>query len=130
MARIVVIEDNPHNMELMTYLLQAFGHQVIGASTGSSGVAAVRREWPDLVLSDLQLPGTDGFGVARELKSDTALRDIPLVAVTASNTASDRAEMRRAGFDGCLDKPIDPQRFVAQAERFLRGAPEQTGDRQ
>jgi CheY-like chemotaxis protein len=127
MARIVVIEDNPHNMELMTYLLQAFGHQVIGASTGRSGLDAVRREGPDLVLSDLHLPGTDGFGVARELKADRVLRDIPLVAVTAATSPSERAEMRRAGFDGCLDKPIDPQQFVAQAERFLRASG--SGDR-
>lgn len=119
MARIVVIEDNPANMELMVYLLQAFGHQPVPAVDGIDGLETVARERPDLVLCDIQLPRLDGREVARRLKQDPALGTIPLVAVTALAMLGDRARMLEAGFDGYLSKPIDPQRFVGQVEAFL-----------
>jgi CheY-like chemotaxis protein len=119
-ARIVIIEDNPDNMELMAYLLRAFGHRVLPATDGEAGLALVRRERPELVLSDIHLPRVDGFEVARALKDDAQLARIPLVAVTALAQPGDRDRMRAAGFDGYLGKPIDPHRFVAQAEGFLQ----------
>ena len=119
MARIVVIEDNADNLALMVYLLEAFGHTVVTAVDGAAGLAAVPREMPDLVLCDLHLPGIDGYEVCRRLKADPALQRIPLVAVTASAMAGDRARGLAAGFDGYIAKPIDPERFVPQIERFL-----------
>jgi CheY-like chemotaxis protein len=121
-ARIVVIEDNADNLALMVYLLEAFGHTVISAVDGASGLEAVPREIPDLVLCDLHLPGIDGYEVCRRLKADPVLRRIPLVAVTASAMAGDRDRGLAAGFDGYIAKPIDPERFVPRIERFLPGA--------
>jgi CheY-like chemotaxis protein len=127
MARIVVIEDDPDSMELMVYLLQAFGHQPVEATDGLAGLEAVAREQPDLVLCDIQLPRLDGREVAHRLKKDPALRRIPLVAVTALAMLGDRSRMLDAGFDGYLSKPIDPQRFVGQVEAFLPAAAQPTG---
>jgi CheY-like chemotaxis protein len=119
-ARILVIEDNPANLELMRYLLQSFGHTVLTAADGEIGVAMVRNERPDLVLCDVQLPKLDGIGVARAVRSDPQLRDVPLIAVTAFAMVGDRDKMLQAGFDGYLPKPITPETFLNDIETFLR----------
>lgn len=119
MARILVIEDNADNLDLMVYLLEAFGHTVITAVDGAGGLAAAPREMPELVLCDLHLPGIDGYEVCRRLKADPALRRIPLLAVTASAMAGDRDRGLEIGFDGYIAKPIDPERFVTEVEAFL-----------
>jgi two-component system, cell cycle response regulator len=118
-ARILVIEDNPANLELMRYLLQAFGHAPLQAGDGIDGLETARREVPDLIICDVQLPRLDGYAVARQLKGDAALRGIPLLAVTAYAMVGDRDKLMTAGFDGYLVKPIVPETFVAQVEGFL-----------
>lgn len=119
MARLLVIEDNPDNLELMSYLLKAFGHQVATAIDGAEGLAAARRDRPDLIVCDVHLPKMDGYEVARELKADRALRRIPLLAVTALAMVGDRDKVLAAGFDGYLAKPIDPPEFAHQVEAYL-----------
>jgi CheY-like chemotaxis protein len=119
-ARILVIEDNPANLELMRYLLQSFGHTVLTAPDGECGVTIVRKERPDLVLCDVQLPGLDGMGVARVLKGDPQLCAVPLIAITAFAMVGDRDRMLQAGFDGYLPKPITPETFLRDIEGFLR----------
>jgi len=121
-ARILVIEDNDENLELMTYLLQAFGHSTVTARDGVEGLDAARREAPDLILCDLQMPRLDGFGVARELRRDARFAQTPLVAVTAFAMRDDRERVLAAGFDGYITKPIVPEEFVGQVEAFLRPA--------
>jgi two-component system cell cycle response regulator len=120
MARILVIEDNPDNLDLMTYLLTAYGHTVLTAEDGESGIEATRREKPDLVACDIHLPGVDGYGVASALKADPELRGVPVVAVTALAMVGDREKILAAGFDGYITKPIDPQVLVAEVDSFLR----------
>jgi two-component system, cell cycle response regulator len=122
MARVLVIEDNAANLELMRYLLQAFGHIVVTATDGEQGAALARDQSPDLVLCDLQLPGIDGLEVARRLKSDPRSSKTPVVAVTAFAMVGDRDKVLAAGFDGYIAKPIDPEKFVEQAEIFLGGS--------
>jgi CheY-like chemotaxis protein len=122
-ARVLIIEDNPANLELMTYLLGAFGHTVVAAEDGRQGLEAARREQPDLIVCDVQLPALDGFEVARCLKSDPRLRTTPLVAVTALAMVGDRDRVLAAGFDGYLAKPINPETFVGQMEVFLPWRP-------
>ncbi|HLY55940.1 MAG TPA: response regulator [Stellaceae bacterium] len=119
-ARILVIEDNATNLELMTYLLNAFGHTTIAAQDGEEGVAAALRERPDLILCDLALPGLDGFGVARRLKSEPGLCDVPIIAVTASAMVGDRDKVIATGFDGYISKPITPETFVTEIESYLQ----------
>jgi two-component system cell cycle response regulator len=119
-ARILVIEDNPANLDLMTYLLKAFGYAPLTAADGAEGLEVVRREVPDLVICDVQLPQMDGYEVARWLKSHPSLCTIPLVAVTALAMVGDRDKLLAAGFDGYIAKPINPETFVGEVEQFLQ----------
>ena len=122
MARVLVIEDNRTNLELMSYLLTAFGHEVLTAADGEEGLEVARRCLPELIICDVQLPKLDGFGVAAQLKSHPALKTIPLLAVTALAMVGDRDKLLAAGFDGYLSKPIDPETFVPAAVAFLSSA--------
>jgi two-component system, cell cycle response regulator len=119
MARVLVIEDNPANLDLMIYLLSAFGHTPIGAQDGEEGWDAAQREAPDIVVCDVQLPKLDGFEIARLIKSHPTLRATPLLAVTALAMVGDHDRMLAAGFDGYISKPIAPETFVAQIEAYL-----------
>ncbi len=118
-ARILIIEDKQANLDLMSYLLRAFGHTLLTVADGEAGLESARREGPDLIICDVQLPGTDGYGVARQLKSEAALRAIPLVAVTALAMVGDREKLLTSGFDGYLAKPIAPESFVQQIDTYL-----------
>lgn len=118
-ARILIIEDNNANLELMVYLLQAFGYVPLVARDGESGMAAIRQERPDLILCDVQIPGMDGYQVAARMRVDPVLGGIPLVAVTAFAMVGDRDKLLAAGFDGYLSKPINPETFVSQVEEFI-----------
>jgi two-component system cell cycle response regulator len=119
MAHILIIEDNAANLELMTYLLDAFGHTVRVAYDGAEGLAAIEADPPDVIVCDVQLPKLDGFEVARRLKGNPALSHIPLVAVTALAMVGDRDRILASGFDGYIAKPIEPEQFVHQVEAFL-----------
>jgi len=120
MARVLVIEDNLANLELMTYLLRAFRHQVITAENGEAGIDIALREWPDLILCDLLLPGMDGYAVVRHIRAGSQARiSIPIIAVTALAMEGDREKGLSAGFNGYISKPIDPEEFVMQVDGFL-----------
>ena len=119
MAQVLVVEDNPTNLYLMVYLLKAFGHSPLTACDGLEGIAAARREHPDLILCDIQLPGADGVEVCRQLKSDPALRDIPLIAVTAYAMVGDREKLLSHGFNGYMSKPVNPETFMEQLRPYL-----------
>lgn len=118
-ARILVIEDNPANLELITYLLNAFGHTTIAARDGEEGVEAALRNKTDLILCDVALPKLDGYGVARRLRAESTLNGVPLIAVTASAMVGDRDKVVASGFDGYISKPITPETFVAEVEAYL-----------
>jgi two-component system, cell cycle response regulator len=118
-ARILVIEDNPASLELVCYLLAAFGHDPLSAADGAQGFDLACREQPDLILCDIQLPVMDGYEVVRRLKSQPMLRMVPVVALTAFAMVGDRDKLLAAGFDGYLPKPIVPETFVGQVEAFL-----------
>lgn len=121
MPRVLVIEDNPASLDLMVYLLKAFGHTPLSARDGLEGIETAGREHPDLILCDIQLPGADGVEVCRQLKQDPALRDVPLVAVTAYAMVGDREKLLSKGFNGYLSKPINPQTFMDEMAPYLLG---------
>jgi len=121
-ARVLVIEDNPANMELVRYILDKFGYEVDAAIDGESGVRMAQACVPGLVICDLQLPGIDGFEVVRQLKAMPQLRQVPVLAVTAYAMVGDRERVLAAGFDGYIAKPIDPQYFVQQIASVLGAA--------
>ena len=114
-----MIEDTAHNLELMTYLLEAAGHSVTPATTGAQGVELAGRLSHDLVLLDLQLPDTSGYDVLAQLRSGDTTGDLPVVAVTANAMVGDRDAALAAGFDGYLPKPIEPRTFKRDIEAFL-----------
>jgi two-component system cell cycle response regulator len=118
-ARILVVEDNSTNLELMVYLLKSFGYEHIVARDGVEGLKLARSERPDIIICDIQLPNMDGYEVARRLKSEPALRTIPLVAVTALAMVGDRDKVLASGFNGYIAKPIGPETFISQVEEFL-----------
>lgn len=122
MARILIIEDNPVNLELTSYLLRAWGHEALAATDGLAGLEAARRERPELIVCDIQMPGLDGYELAQRLKADPELRATPLLAVSALAMVGDRDRALEAGFDAHLSKPIDPAVFMETVAKYLPGS--------
>ena len=118
--RVLIIEDNPTNLELMRYLLQAHGHAVTAAAGGEQGLRLAHDAPPDVIVCDVQMPGLDGFGVLTALRADERLKATPVVAVTASAMVGDRETVLAAGFDGYISKPIVPETFVDEISGFAR----------
>ncbi len=121
MATIVVVEDQPDNLKLLTTLLSLKGHQVVGLPNGDrlAEVMRTQKPVPDLVLLDIQLPGRDGYAVLEELK-ELPERSWKVVALTAHALPEDRARATAAGFDGYITKPIDVRTFPAEVARYLQ----------
>ena len=117
---ILLIDDNPSNVEMMLYLLSAFGYSVRGAHSGAQGLDMAHQASPDLIICDVLMPVIDGYEVARQLGADPVLSAIPLVAVTALAMVDDRRKIIDSGFDGYIPKPIDPETFVSEVATFLR----------
>ena len=117
--RLVVIEDDPANLRLMVLLLKAAGHQVIGASNGTEGLDAVRKEIPDLILCDGRMPDMSGIEVVQTIRGDAAMANIPVVAVTGLVRDVDSRELLAAGFNGYIAKPFDIKTFAVQVAGFL-----------
>jgi CheY-like chemotaxis protein len=116
---ILVVEDNEDNIRLIDYLLKAHGYTPVLARDGDEGVRLAIENRPDLVLLDIRMPGMDGYEVAAALKAEPELAGMRVVAVTASAMVGDREQIAAAGFDGYIDKPIDPETFIEQVERWL-----------
>ncbi len=120
--RILIVEDNAANLELVRYLLASAGYEVLLADNGAKGLDLALREQPDLVISDLQMPVMDGYALIAALQRAPACAHIPVLALTALSMPGDRDHILRAGFVGYLSKPIEPEFFVAQIASFLPAA--------
>ncbi len=118
-ARILIIEDNQANMDLLVYLLSAFGHVPLQAYDGERGVAMAKEERPDLILCDLHLPRLDGYGVLAALRADPATHDIPILAASAVPVTDGGASLRRSGFSGALPKSLEPDVLIPSLEAWL-----------
>ena len=118
-ARILVVDDNRSNLDLMLYLLRAFGYDAVGANDGLTGIETAQGSTFHAVLADILMPEIDGYQFARRLKIAAVACATPLVAVTALAMVGDRERLLAAGFDGYIAKPIDPQTFISQVERYL-----------
>lgn len=117
--RVLVVEDNPLNLELAADLLEADGFAVMIAQTGQEGLALAQQERPDLILMDIQLPGMDGLDATRLLKTDPSTERIPVVALTAHAMRGDEELIFGAGCDGYITKPFDIQHFRSVIHRHL-----------
>ena len=117
--RILYVEDNPANLALVTKVLEhAGGYVVVGVTTGEEALERVPRERPDLLLLDLDLPGIDGFEVARRIKRDPKLAELPIIAISASVMKQERRQALEAGCLAVIEKPFDIdalRRLVAEA---------------
>ena len=121
MKRILVVEDNDMNMQLVEFLLDEGGYAIIKAPSGEEAMAIARGgEQVDLILMDIHLPGIDGLSVVRELKSDPRTRPIPILALTAHAMRGDKDRFLQAGCDGYISKPIDVKTFLGSIEPFVR----------
>jgi len=116
---VLLIEDNEQNRYLVSYLLEQEGHTVVMAENGPQGIEEALRILPDLILLDIQLPRMDGYAVARAIRELEPLRSVPIVAVTSYALTGDREKSLEAGCNGYLEKPINPETFVAEIERFF-----------
>ena len=110
--RILVVEDNERNMKFVRDVLQFKGYEVVEAVTGEEGVRLASEVNPDLILMDIQLPGINGFEAFEEIRNGESTRQIPIIALTASVSASDQEKILKAGFDGFEAKPVALQRLV------------------
>jgi CheY-like chemotaxis protein len=122
---VLLIEDNEQNRYLATFLLERSGYEVLQAIDGQRGIELARSRTPDLVLLDIQLPTMHGYDVAKALRRLETLRAVPIVAVTSYAMVGDREKALASGCDGYIEKPINPDTFVAEIEQFLpvSGAP-------
>jgi two-component system cell cycle response regulator DivK len=113
---VLLIEDNEQNSYLATFLLESNGYRVVAAGSGALGIAQARTFVPDVILLDIQLPGMDGYEVARQLRRIEAIAHTPIIAVTSYAMPGDREKALAAGCTGYIEKPIDPDTFVAEME--------------
>lgn len=119
MKRILLVEDNEMNRDMLSRRLARRGYDVVCALDGQEAIAAASKERPDLILMDMSLPVLDGWEATRRLKSDTALRRIPIIALTAHAMAADEQAAREAGCDEFETKPIDLARLLLKMEHLL-----------
>jgi two-component system cell cycle response regulator DivK len=122
MSTVLIIEDNEKNMKLARDVLQAKGYQTLEAVTGEEGVKLAKEKRPDLVLMDIQLPGINGIEAFRQIRGDAGTKAIPVIALTASVTPTDRTAITAAGFDAFLGKPINLKEFVDTVKRLVEKA--------
>ena len=117
--RILVIEDQEDNRRIVRDLLTSVGYAMIEAGTGEEGVTLAEAHRPDLILMDIQLPGMDGYETTRRIKSNTALRQIPIIAVTSYALSGDDAKAMEAGCDAYVTKPFSPRALLAKIREYL-----------
>jgi two-component system cell cycle response regulator DivK len=117
--RILIIEDQEDNRAIMRDLLNSVGFELIEAVDGEEGVRIAEREKPDLILMDIQLPLIDGYEATRRIKANTALKLVPIIAVTSYALSGDEAKARAAGCDGYVTKPFSPRQLLAKIREHL-----------
>ena len=123
LPKILVVEDDQDNREMVVKALNFHGYQVIEAVDGEEAIEKARAENPDLILLDIYLPKMDGYEVTRTLKGDQDLQYIPIIALTAHAMRGDREEALAIGCDGYITKPINVRELPKQIEHFLRPHP-------
>ena len=122
MAKILLVEDNEMNRDMLSRRLERRGYEVVIAVDGAEGVDKAGTEAPALILMDMSLPGVDGWDATRRIKAEPATRAIPVIALTAHAMAGDREQALAAGCDDFDIKPIDLDRLLGKIEALLGGA--------
>ncbi len=120
MAKILLVEDNDVNRDMMVRRLERRGFIVVSAVDGQQGVELARSEQPDLILMDMSLPVLDGWEATRQIKNDTGLRHIPVVGLTAHAMVGDKDEALKAGCDDYATKPVEFDKLIELINRQLK----------
>ena len=118
--RILVVEDQEDNRQILRALLGSVGYEMTEAGDGEAGIAAAKAARPDLILMDIQLPLMDGYEATRRIKADPLLSSIPIIAVTSYALSGDEKKARAAGCDDFVPKPYSPRQLLAKIRRFLQ----------
>ena len=121
MARILIVDDSPTETQKLKAMLAKNGHDVLEASSGVDGVAAAKKELPDLVLMDIVMPGVNGFQATRQIKKDAKTEHIPVIIVTTKSQETDRIWGQRQGAVGYLVKPVDESSLMSTIGEALGG---------
>ncbi|MEN2986007.1 MAG: response regulator [Thermodesulfovibrionaceae bacterium] len=120
MKKVLVIEDNPDNLRLITYALKRAGYEVVHAESGEEGVEMALSEKPFFIIMDINLPGIDGLEATKRIRALEEIKNIPIIAITSFAMAGDRERILSAGCNGYLEKPIDPLTVVESIHKFLK----------
>ncbi len=121
MAQILIVDDSPTEIHVLTTYLQKQGHQIVTASDGESGVAKAREIMPDLILMDVVMPGMNGFQATRQLSKDPATASIPIIIVTTKDQETDRVWGLRQGAKDYVTKPVDETSLIEKVKSALGG---------
>jgi CheY-like chemotaxis protein len=119
MAKVLLVEDNEMNRDILSRRLSRRGYVVVFAMDGQQGVEMARIEKPDIILMDMSLPVMDGWEATRRIKSDDAMRNAPLIGLTAHAMSGDREKALKAGCDDYDTKPVELDRLIEKIERLL-----------
>ena len=130
MPKILLVEDNEMNRDMLSRRLQRKGYRVVLALDGQNGVEMTQTEAPNLILMDMSLPVLDGWEATRRLKADSATRHIPIIALTAHAMSSDREKALEAGCDDYDTKPVELPRLLAKIDALLHGNKMASGEEQ
>ena len=117
--RILVVEDQEDNRQIIRDLLSATDYEIMEAETGEAALEAVAKQRPDLILMDIQLPGIDGYETTRRIKADPTLRSITIIAVTSYALSGEEQKARAAGCDEYVPKPYSPRQLLAKIRQYL-----------
>ena len=128
MPKILLVEDNEMNLDMLSRRLERRGYQIVVAMDGAKGVDLAKSEKPDLILMDMSLPVMDGWEATRRIKADSAIQDIPIIALTAHAIAGDREKALAAGCNEYESKPVKFPRLLAKIQEFLGEAPDAGGE--
>jgi two-component system, cell cycle response regulator DivK len=119
MKTILIIEDNENNLYLMRFILVKLGHAVLEARDGAAGVELAKKNRPDLILMDIQLPVLDGYAATRLIREDAALKEVPIIAVTSFAMVGDKEKALESGCTAYVEKPIHPVTFIEVLKRYV-----------
>lgn len=119
MPKVLLVEDNEMNRDMLSRRLARRGFEVLMAVNGAEGVSMAKAEMPDLILMDMSLPVLDGWGATRQIKAEPSTQSIPLIALTAHAMAGDRDQAMQAGCDDYDTKPIELTRLLDKMDRLL-----------
>jgi two-component system cell cycle response regulator DivK len=118
--RILVVEDQPDNRQIIRDMLAPTDYEITEAENGEEALAAIAKQRPDLILMDIQLPIMDGYTATSRIKSDPTLRSIPIIAVTSYALSGEERKARAAGCDDCVPKPFSPRQLLPKIRHYLQ----------